>query len=206
MKVHKSAQLSVIFLILANLVPMVGVLFFGWDLLLVMLTFWAESAVIGFYWILKLAFTARWAALFFVPFFAIHFGGFMVAHLIVLTGLFTSGNGWPVTEATSSGLLGSILPVSAVFFISHGISFWINFLGKKEYKKYKTGAFPATSGPYSRIVIMHVTLIFGGMAAQFIGTNILVLAMLIILKIIMDVRSHLREHGASLNLGMKYVT
>ena len=53
---------------------------------------------------------------------------------------------------------------------------------------------------------MHVTLIFGGMAAQFIGTNILVLAMLIILKIIMDVRSHLREHGGSLNLGMKYVT
>src|SRR5204863_10015123 len=42
-------------LIGANLVPLAGVLFFGWDLSSVMVLFWAESGVIGFYTALKMA-------------------------------------------------------------------------------------------------------------------------------------------------------
>ena len=43
-------------LVAANMVPLVGVLFLGWDLSSVMVLFWAESAVIAFYTALKMAF------------------------------------------------------------------------------------------------------------------------------------------------------
>ena len=47
--------IPVLMLIGANMLPLAGVLFFGWDLPTVMVLFWAESAVIGFYTALKMA-------------------------------------------------------------------------------------------------------------------------------------------------------
>jgi len=40
---------TVIPLILANAAPIVGVLFFGWDLLSIMFLYWMETAVVAFY-------------------------------------------------------------------------------------------------------------------------------------------------------------
>ena len=54
-------------------------LFFGWDLADVMVLFWAESAVVGFYTVLKIAVVGKLMALLVAPFFVGHFGGFMAA-------------------------------------------------------------------------------------------------------------------------------
>ena len=44
---------TVIPLIAANAAPIVGVLFFGWDLLSIMFLYWMETAVVTFYRLLK---------------------------------------------------------------------------------------------------------------------------------------------------------
>jgi hypothetical protein len=80
-------------LIAANLVPLAGVLFFGWDLAGVLVLFWAESAVIGFYTALKMAVVGKLAALLAVPFFIGHFGGFMAGHFLFIYAFFVRGLG-----------------------------------------------------------------------------------------------------------------
>ena len=45
---------SVLVLLLANLVPLAGVVFFGWSVFPVMLLFWLENVVVGVFHVLKL--------------------------------------------------------------------------------------------------------------------------------------------------------
>ena len=54
------------------------------DLGKVMVLYWAESAVIGFFNICKIIVIGRWFALLAAPFFAGHFGGFMVIHFLFI--------------------------------------------------------------------------------------------------------------------------
>lgn len=54
---------STLALIAANLIPLAGVLFLKWNLGEVMVLYWAESAVIGFWNVIKLAIVGKWAAL-----------------------------------------------------------------------------------------------------------------------------------------------
>ena len=45
---------SIAFLVLANLIPLFGVLYLGWSLMLIMILFWLENIVVGFYTIVKM--------------------------------------------------------------------------------------------------------------------------------------------------------
>jgi hypothetical protein len=76
---------SALALIAANLVPLFGVLFGGWKLHEVIVLFWVESAIIGFYTLLKMAVIGKWLAIFAGAFFTGHFGGFMAIHFFSST-------------------------------------------------------------------------------------------------------------------------
>ncbi|MFC1689170.1 DUF6498-containing protein [Pseudomonadota bacterium] len=54
-------------LIVANLVPVAGAVFLGWKLSDVMVLYWAESAIIGFFNVCKIAVIGRWFALGVLP-------------------------------------------------------------------------------------------------------------------------------------------
>jgi len=54
---------STLLLIIANLVPIAGSIFLGWNLADVMVLYWAESAVIGFFNICKMAVIGGWTVL-----------------------------------------------------------------------------------------------------------------------------------------------
>ena len=47
--------ITVLFLIAVNLIPLFGVLFFGWSLFSIMFLYWIENGIIGFFNILKIA-------------------------------------------------------------------------------------------------------------------------------------------------------
>lgn len=49
--------------------------------------------------------------------------------------------------------------------------------------------------PYRRVIIMHMTLIFGGFLTLSFGTNITALMLLLLLKIVADLRSHISQHS-----------
>jgi hypothetical protein len=176
---------SLWFLAASNLVPLVGVLLLGWDLGVILLLYWAESAVILLFSLLKMAEAAGWGALFLVPFFLFHAGGFMAVHLVFLVALFVRepAAGWgSLVRDVGLGVL--------AFLLSHGYSYVANHRRRGEaYGKPQDvmGAF------YGRIVLMHLTIIFGGFLAMALGQPAWALALLVALKTAADARAHLKE-------------
>jgi hypothetical protein len=192
---------STLALIAANLVPVAGALFFGWDLGLVLVLYWAESAIIGFYNLLKIAVIARWFALLAGPFFVGHFGGFMAGHFLFLYMFFIKGPAAGTSEATGLDevwqMFYGLWPALLALFLSHGYSFLHNFLGQGEYHGRTVNK--QMSEPYSRIIFMHLVIIFGGGLTLVLGDSTPVLLLIIGLKVLFDVRAHLREHRTGQN-------
>jgi hypothetical protein len=48
--------------------------------------------------------------------------------------------------------------------------------------------------PYGRVVVLHVTIIAGGFLIGSFGSPIFALIMLLVLKTVIDIQAHLREH------------
>jgi hypothetical protein len=49
--------------------------------------------------------------------------------------------------------------------------------------------------PYGRLVILHITIIFGAFAVIGLGQPVALVALLVILKTAVDLLFHLREHA-----------
>ena len=185
-------------LIISNLFPIFGVLFFHWNLANILILYWAETGVIGFYNILKMLFCpGTFSKLFQISFFIIHFGGFMLGHLLFLTVLFlgasSNSDGIPITSIMPALYLvfPSISYALFSMFVSHGISFVSNYLGNGEYKTASINVL--FNQPYSRVIVMHITIIFGAMFTAVFGNRVMPLIILVAIKTAVDLNSHLRE-------------
>lgn len=190
------ASASSLALIAANLVPVAGAVFLGWKLSDVMVLYWAESAVIGFFNVCKIAVIGRWFALAAGPFFLGHFGGFMAVHFLFIYMIFVKGPDSAGGDLAEVARLFMVLwPALLALAISHAYSFFANFLGRGEYKGRTVK--DQMSEPYARIVFMHLVLIFGGGLSIALGQTDLVLIAVIAAKIFVDLKSHIREHSKS---------
>jgi hypothetical protein len=78
--------------------------------------------------------------------------------------------------------------------VSHGISFIRNYLIGGEYLTLTIGKL--MSRPYTRIILMHVAIIAGGVPIMMLGSPIPLLCILVILKIGMDIWLHTKSHKA----------
>jgi hypothetical protein len=198
---------SVLILIGANLLPLYGVLRWGWDLYSLLMLYWLETAIIGIFAIIQMAIAARWFALFVVPFFIIHFGGFMLGHLVFLTVLFAPGGAKDVfllpqrllTTFSEHGLWLALIALA----LSQGLSFVLNVVRPIwRRRRNPSAAAPQSeteSNPqdvmgatYGRVVILHVTLMFGAMVTELFRAKIAALLLLIVLKTIADMAAYVR--------------
>src|SRR5215510_7906629 len=124
---------TVVSVVVANSVPIVGVLAFGWDLRSIMFLYWFETAVVVFYSVLKIVTIGGPATLFWIPGHVATFAVFMSFHLMMILplgpthggGLFPRETILELVRRTWSGAVGLV--------VSHGISFVVNFLGGREY-------------------------------------------------------------------------
>src|SRR5438094_10610662 len=88
----KRTDPSVIALVASNLVPLVGVFVFRWEIFPLLFLFWLENVVVGVSNVLKMLLAApqdlvRWAAkLFIIPFFCVHYGMFTLVHGVFVIG------------------------------------------------------------------------------------------------------------------------
>jgi len=211
-------RLPLISLIAANMVPVFGVLFAGWDAFDVVQLYWAENLAVGFYTILKMAFVKMkdpkelMGKLFAIPFFIVHFSGFTGIHGFFMLGLFGKGGddfvgrvSWPCFLVFVQILLNVIGQAYSLLsfqmklalltlFVSHGVSFVYNYLIKGEYARTDPGKLMVA--PYARVVVMHVAIIAGGFLTMAFGSPAALLFVLVVLKTIIDVELHLREHKA----------
>jgi hypothetical protein len=213
------SDVSVVALILANAVPLYGVAFLKWNAGAVILLYWAENLIVGFYNILRMALVRvpnpvdHLRKLFMIPFFAVHYGGFTAVHggfvMVFFRGLESgfpepaSGREWPcflvflqlliaVVQQAWSVLPPGAKPVLLILFLSHGVSFVQNFIINGEYKT--TDVEKLMGRPYSRIIVLHVAIIFGGFLTMLLGSPMGVLIVLVIVKTIADLKLHLRSH------------
>ena len=189
---------SAIALVMANCVPLAGVLLFGWDLGDLMVLYWLESGVIAFYTVLKIAIVGKLAALVAAPFFIGHFGAFMTGHFLLIYALFLRGNNAGWTPGAGAELYAIFVPIwtsIAALFISHGVSFFANFIGDREYEGATVSGL--MHAPYQRVIVMHLTLIFGGWIILLMGLPTGALVVLLALKTAFDLQAHRREHDVA---------
>ena len=193
---------SVVILVAANLVPLYGVLFLGWQVFPLMALFWAENVIIGAFTVLKMTMgltnprAGCIAKPFLIGFFIVHYGGFASGHAVFVLTLF--GGFWERgLDIDSVGQTIGALDVGWALLalaLSHAASFVLNYVGKGEYRTADVGTLMLQ--PYGRVVVLHVTLLLGGFIAVVSDARAPGLALLVVLKIIVDLRGHLREHAA----------
>jgi hypothetical protein len=210
-------DLPLIVLLTANAIPLFGVLFLGWDAFYIVLLYWTENIVIGFYNVLKMVFAAvphpiaHLGKLFLIPFFIVHYGGFTAVHGFFVLALFhkdgqgppMDGMNWPCFLVFVQmlfnviGYMYSVIPPQVklavlALFVSHGVSFVQNYLLRREYATAKPDKLMGS--PYRRVVVMHIAILAGGFLTMTVGSPAALLVVLIVLKTILDINLHNREH------------
>lgn len=81
---------------------------------------------------------------------------------------------------------------AAALALSHAVSFVVNYLGGREYEHLDIRKLMML--PYGRIVVLLLTIIFGGFAALAFGEPVWLIVILVVIKMAGDLRMHLREH------------
>ena len=191
---------SLLALLLANAVPVIGVLFLGWTVFPLLLLYWLENVIVGGFNVAKMllarpAEPIYWAGkLFLIPFFIVHFGGFTFVHGVLLVAFFGPKGLQPfdlltaVPAAIRTNQLGwGLLSLVA----SHGFSFFWNYLKNGEYQRASLQTLMGQ--PYGRIVVLHLTVLFGGWVVMMLGSPVGALVVLVGLKTAADLRAHLAE-------------
>jgi len=203
-------------LVAANLIPLIGVLFYDWDHVLVLALFWIENLIIGAFNIVKfivLAFVQRAPKhLLLCAFFFFHFGLFCSAHGTLLWnildfekldlaqyslnsdfgvfGLFVEG------LAVLLGFIDKLAPIIylgiTALFLSRLVSFIENFLLSSDLFTIKSGKLMAA--PYQQIIVMHAGLMFGALAIDRLGSTVWLLVVIVIFKIMADFSMHRKRH------------
>lgn len=152
--------------------------------------------------------------LFLSLFFLFHYGMFMFCHgfliITIISGVFGH-----IDMPSSSAVISQMEALLTLMFektssvdisrfitefitiaalcISHGISFFIYFV--KEKKFFTTWPFDYMVKPYQRIIVMHITGVFGVfllVLTNWKATGIIVLW--VIIKVITDLRVHVKSH------------
>jgi Family of unknown function (DUF6498) len=167
--------------IVANCIPIVGVLAFGWDLRSIMFVYWFETAVIVFYSVLKVVTVGGPITLFGMPAHLAFFGVFMSFHLMMILALepLPPGSGFFPPEVIRE-LFRRTWSADVGLVVSHGISFVVNFLGNGEYQR--TTVKEEIAAPWKRVLIMHATTLVGAWSVMLFEAPVGALVMLAVLK------------------------
>jgi hypothetical protein len=184
--------------IVANSVPIVGVLALGWDLRSIMFVYWLETAVVVFYSVLKVVAVGGPIKLLWMPAHLAVFGVFMRFHLMMILALEPSSGGGLFPPDTIRELFYRTWAAGVGLMVSHGISFVVNFLGNGEYRRTTVNA--QITAPWKRVLVMHLTTLVGAWSVMLFDAPVGALVMLAVLKIVVDVHAHLRERPAPSNL------
>jgi hypothetical protein len=225
-----SSVSAVVLLIAFNLVPLAGVLFWGWNVYTLLVLYWLENGIIGAINIAKIrraegdfgmgtatfrlngqVSTSRNAM---VGFFLMHYGIFWAVHgifvfllplFIGLGSMATDSSGFPVVRPDGSvdvdgffprtpdpGIRWDVVAFGAVgLAISHTASYFLNFIGRGEYRRISPVA--QTMAPYARVIALHLTIIFGAIVSTVLGSPVGAVAVLVVVKTIVDLALHLAE-------------
>jgi hypothetical protein len=209
-----ASPIAIALLVVSNSIPLVGVLFWGWELATIVALYWLENGVIGVFALAKIA-TAQaadpapgevtingtavppatlrnptLARAIYMPFFCLHYGMFWLVHGVFV--LFALPAMWEQMGAGSgTASLVSILWAIPVLFLSHGASFLFNWWWGGE--RLTSTPSREMGAPYGRVMVLHVTIVFGAFLVAALGAPIWALVLMVVLKTVADLAAHLGE-------------
>jgi len=209
---QQTVNLPLAALVLANLIPVIGVLYLGWDVASIVVLYWVENLIVGGYTLLRMLATSGVSELQHLLFFCIHYGFFCTIHGLAILELtrfagevtrIPSQESWPGPLVLPQMFvdLGRQVIVAApdeflwaclALLLSHGVSFLLLFIGQREYRATTTRKL--MSAPYKRIAVLQITVIAGGFLVTVLGSPTALLVVLVALKIGMDIMLHNRSH------------
>lgn len=203
-------NLSIVLLVAANLLPIVGVVFWGWDAFVLLMLYWLETAIVGFWTAARIvvsptavdvngkrldgmSLTGRVAV---AAFITVHAGIFMIVHFVFLWALFSGewadrihGPGDFVREM----VVGTDLWIPlALLFVVRGAP----VVGPPIRRRLgmivpESADRPSAENPvlglYVRIFVMQATIIIGAWFAILAGDSIAPLVLLVVLKTVVEV-------------------
>ena len=192
-------------LVIANLLPVVGVWFFKWSAQEVFLVYCLETIIIGGFTLLKLLITGlivkkdEWQTTggssikqpfwFFMFFFLIHYGFFVAIQMGLFFSVSGIGEQYGITFYNFFSKLPSMLTNDAyimlgVFIVSYGFRLTTDFILTGDYKTSSLGYLMFQ--PYGRIFVQQVTVILGSMLLSFGAGKVFILIFALI-KIFFEV-------------------
>jgi hypothetical protein len=215
-------KVSSLALVLANLVPVGGVLLLDWQVYDVLLLYWAENVVIGIINVArmaackggigiprvteqqiqaslsdtqaaKLSLISKGLKFFLIPFFIFHYGMFCFGHFAAINAIF----GDELNSASVSLLVvvGSWDKVLWLAILAIFASHMISFfLNFIGGQEYqRTDLRQLMQRPYGRIIALHLTVILGAGLTMWLGSPIYMLVVLVAIKIGIDLKMHTAE-------------
>lgn len=189
----RSSPVAVGLLVAANLVPLAGVVFFGWDIAVILVLYWIENGVVGALNAVRIMLAARPEAgrsdasrvgrIGLTAFFILHYGIFWVVHG-VFVALLVGG----------LQLVGApVLAGALALLLSHAASLVLNYIGRREYLAVTASGQMLL--PYARMVALHVAIVLGAAAVIEQGQPLVLLVILVVGKTIADLVLHLVERA-----------
>ncbi len=206
---------SVIILIAVNLLPLVGVLCFDWDAIMIVMFYCIETFIIGVFNIAKMIKSEAEipkehlqknvsnfsqtnnfgnkpgcikAAM--VPFFIVHYNAFVIIQTVVIVLLSIQASD---IELNLNSFISYEFIINVVLIVfSHAYSYKKNYIDKEEYKKQPITSLMFT--PYKRVFIQQFTVILGTFFIILFQGPAGFLILLVGLKLIFDIRAHKISH------------
>lgn len=186
-----------------NLVPVIGVLFWGWSAFALIVLYWLENLVIGARTLASMAANAaivggvNWLGVLVIgAFFVLHYGLFCFVHGTFVMALFGGGvAGGGIGDLT--GTVGTLFATQTNLLIGFAsivawqvVQLW-RFIASGEVRTANLMVLMAS--PYPRIVVLHMTIIFGGFVLMLLNQPVAGIVVLALIKAGYDVSEVTRD-------------
>lgn len=190
-------------IVVANLVPLLGVVSLAWTIPEMLVMYWIESVVIGIFVIARMKLRAFYRAFLTtgtrtslfsgsnvteILGFLLMYGGGLLIMLFFLVLLAGGDAGFSVLATWFLTI--SYLPVLGLS-VSHAIVFWRDFILKKEYKE--PIQLHAWTSYHERIIFMLFLFFLAGVLTRTFNLPVVFMAVFVIIKIVVDVSMLYRD-------------
>lgn len=195
---NRTFFISSVLLVVANLIVLVGVVFWGWSLAQVLITYWLEGLIMGLLAVMQIAlaqeaefkpdpdskypesFTKRATIQQFSVFFFLFMG--MSGWLLYLFFL-DSSSGFASENHIRPGDLRELIPVVIVFTLGHIVSLVVTYVSKNLFFDSRQ-AFPGQA--LKRMITLHVSLILGAILLFMTGGQQIFVVLFVVIKTYYD--------------------
>jgi hypothetical protein len=189
----RETRFGIAALVALNLVPIYGVLVWGWKSFDLIFLYWLENVIIGVFTIgrflarpyghaIDLAFPLVVA-----PFFALHYGGFTWGHGTLVLGLFAPDNAYSdvLVDATWEVISQRALLPALISLVAIQVMDWVRDVRRHGFGA--DGIIDLMIKPYRRVVVLHVAILTAGFALAALDEPLTGLIILVALKTTSDI-------------------